>query len=407
MPILLGVALAACVAPPSAAAQSAPDPRGVDPTQANPLAGPRRGSWTRSGRRSTRSTAGTCRRRPALQGVAAGQDRAAAAVQVVRTLERERQGRHRRHDSQVPRARAGGPTRERAPDRGHAPPGTGVSPGLHGGRGARGRPHAATGTGTSHAGSATRAWSSASSPIRSGRSTAWPSTGARRESTCSATASTCSRSCHAPRSTSRRAPRIGSPPARTAKLLRIIGVAKVRGFMLNVTHYDWTANNIRHGAGHLAAAPGASRSSSRPPSTGAARCTTGAGSAAPSNLWRRVTVWCHPASARSGHRAHHPDPPSQGRRLLLHRPPGLLRRLLQRRPAAGRARGSRSGRSCSAATPRTGSARRGARASAHRRRARRSRRSPGISSRAERAVLQARHDPVGRVDSRVNEWLAR
>ena len=30
-------------------------------------------------------------------------------------------------------------------------------------------------------------------------------------------------------------------PARTAKLLRQVGVAKVRGFMLNVTHYDWTA----------------------------------------------------------------------------------------------------------------------------------------------------------------------
>ena len=32
-----------------------------------------------------------------------------------------------------------------------------------------------------------------------------------------------------------------------AKKLRYIGVAKVRGFMLNVTHFDWTANNIRFG----------------------------------------------------------------------------------------------------------------------------------------------------------------
>jgi endoglucanase len=37
------------------------------------------------------------------------------------------------------------------------------------------------------------------------------------------------------------------PARRTARQLRIIGIAKVRGFMLNVTHYDWTANNIRHG----------------------------------------------------------------------------------------------------------------------------------------------------------------
>jgi endoglucanase len=34
---------------------------------------------------------------------------------------------------------------------------------------------------------------------------------------------------------------------RTAKLLRMVGVAKVRGFMLNATHYDWTRANVRHG----------------------------------------------------------------------------------------------------------------------------------------------------------------
>jgi endoglucanase len=32
-----------------------------------------------------------------------------------------------------------------------------------------------------------------------------------------------------------------------ARKLRIVGVAKVRGFMLNVTHFDWTSNNIRFG----------------------------------------------------------------------------------------------------------------------------------------------------------------
>jgi endoglucanase len=37
------------------------------------------------------------------------------------------------------------------------------------------------------------------------------------------------------------------PARRTAKQLRAIGIAKVRGFMLNATHYDWTRENIRHG----------------------------------------------------------------------------------------------------------------------------------------------------------------
>jgi endoglucanase len=32
-----------------------------------------------------------------------------------------------------------------------------------------------------------------------------------------------------------------------ARKLRYVGIAKVRGFMLNVTHFDWTRNNIRFG----------------------------------------------------------------------------------------------------------------------------------------------------------------
>jgi len=35
--------------------------------------------------------------------------------------------------------------------------------------------------------------------------------------------------------------------SRTAKQLRAIGIAKVQGFMLNATHYDWTSANIKHG----------------------------------------------------------------------------------------------------------------------------------------------------------------
>jgi endoglucanase len=37
------------------------------------------------------------------------------------------------------------------------------------------------------------------------------------------------------------------PARRTAKQLRAVGIAKVRGFMLNATHYDWTRENVRHG----------------------------------------------------------------------------------------------------------------------------------------------------------------
>ena len=37
------------------------------------------------------------------------------------------------------------------------------------------------------------------------------------------------------------------PAWKMARKLKQIGVDKVRGFMLNVTHYDWTASNIRYG----------------------------------------------------------------------------------------------------------------------------------------------------------------
>ena len=36
-------------------------------------------------------------------------------------------------------------------------------------------------------------------------------------------------------------------PRQAAKLLRQVGVGRVRGFMLNATHFDWTAANVRHG----------------------------------------------------------------------------------------------------------------------------------------------------------------
>ncbi len=37
------------------------------------------------------------------------------------------------------------------------------------------------------------------------------------------------------------------PASWTARTLRYIGIAKVRGFMLNVTHHDWTSNNVAYG----------------------------------------------------------------------------------------------------------------------------------------------------------------
>ena len=83
------------------------------------------------------------------------------------------------------------------------------------------------------------------------------------------------------------------PAARTARQLRHIGIHKVRGFMLNVTHYDWTADNIRHGLS-------ISRRVGRKPFI-ISTSFNGRGPVhyrrwvnRPKKIWRTINVWCHP-----------------------------------------------------------------------------------------------------------------
>jgi endoglucanase len=78
--------------------------------------------------------------------------------------------------------------------------------------------------------------------------------------------------------------------ARTARQLRIIGISKVRGFMLNVTHYDWTRSNIRHGLEMSRLTGGkhfivSTAFNGRGPVHYRKRV---------SGRTRRINVWCHP-----------------------------------------------------------------------------------------------------------------
>jgi endoglucanase len=80
------------------------------------------------------------------------------------------------------------------------------------------------------------------------------------------------------------------PARRTARKLREIGVHKVRGFMLNATHHDWTRANIRYGLAVSRRVGGkpfviSTAYNGRGPlhyrrSVGGKR--------------RRINVWCHP-----------------------------------------------------------------------------------------------------------------
>jgi endoglucanase len=77
------------------------------------------------------------------------------------------------------------------------------------------------------------------------------------------------------------------PAHRTANQLRAVGISKVRGFMLNATHYDWTAANIRHGL-EISRRTGGKHFVINTAENGRgpvhARLPNG----------RRLTVWCNP-----------------------------------------------------------------------------------------------------------------
>jgi endoglucanase len=77
------------------------------------------------------------------------------------------------------------------------------------------------------------------------------------------------------------------PARRTARQLRAIGIRRVRGFMLNVTHYDWTSRNIRHGR-RISRLVGGKPFivSTAFNGRGPIHRRTASG--------RRVNVWCHP-----------------------------------------------------------------------------------------------------------------
>jgi endoglucanase len=81
--------------------------------------------------------------------------------------------------------------------------------------------------------------------------------------------------------------------ARTAKQLRRVGVGKVRGFMLNVTHYDWTASNIQHGL-EISRRLGGKHFIINTAENGRGGVHYKKWIDRANHIWRRITVWCNP-----------------------------------------------------------------------------------------------------------------
>jgi endoglucanase len=80
---------------------------------------------------------------------------------------------------------------------------------------------------------------------------------------------------------------------RTAKHLRYIGIGKVRGFMLNVTHYDWTARNIKHGL-KISRLTGGKHFIVSTAFNGRGPVHYKQWISRRPHKWRIINVWCHP-----------------------------------------------------------------------------------------------------------------
>ena len=80
---------------------------------------------------------------------------------------------------------------------------------------------------------------------------------------------------------------------RTAWQLRSIGIRRVRGFMLNVTHYDWTSNNLRHGQ-QISRLTGGKPFVISTAFNGRGAVHYRKWISHSRHIWRTVNVWCHP-----------------------------------------------------------------------------------------------------------------
>jgi endoglucanase len=83
------------------------------------------------------------------------------------------------------------------------------------------------------------------------------------------------------------------PASRTAKQLRALGVSKVRGFMLNVTHHDWTRANIQHGL-EVSRLVGGKHFIVNTSYNGRGPIHFRRWIDRSRHIWRTINVWCHP-----------------------------------------------------------------------------------------------------------------
>ena len=115
------------------------------------------------------------------------------------------------------------------------------------------------------------------------------------------------------------------PAARTAKQLRYIGISKVRGFMLNVTHHDWTRANIQHGL-EISRMVGGKHFIINTSYNGRGPLHYRKWINQAQHKWRTINVWCHPGLRGLGPAPTTATAQPAGGRLHVHQPARLLGR---------------------------------------------------------------------------------
>jgi len=89
------------------------------------------------------------------------------------------------------------------------------------------------------------------------------------------------------------------PPGEMARYLRAAGVSRVRGFSLNITHFDTDRNNVSYGR-RISRMLGGKHFVINTDENGVGRVWYRRWVSRANNLWKTVNVWCNPKRAALG-----------------------------------------------------------------------------------------------------------
>jgi endoglucanase len=109
------------------------------------------------------------------------------------------------------------------------------------------------------------------------------------------------------------------PAREMARYLRAAGVSRVRGFSLNITHFDTSANNVRYGR-QISRMLGGKHFVVNTDENGVGRVWYRRWISRARHLWRTVNVWCNPKRSALGNPPQAVNDPQLDGYLWMSRP---------------------------------------------------------------------------------------